>query len=125
MRPNASEDVVYHYVRFPARTLLSTSLAGANRDPEAFEDPDIFDITHERDTAQMTFGAGTYSCAPRWPGPSCKRRYPLWRAACRDSSGAARSSGSPRPSASEDWPGFRCASSPRNPRQPGSGGPDL
>ena len=60
MRPNAFENIVYRDVQSPAETLVSTSLAGANRDPEAFEDPDIFDITRERDTAQMTFGAGTY-----------------------------------------------------------------
>ena len=58
----ASEDIVYHDVLFPAGTLVSTSLAGANRDGEVFEDPATFDITHERDTAQMTFGAGIHFC---------------------------------------------------------------
>jgi cytochrome P450 len=58
----ASEDVVYRDVLFPAGTLVSTSLAGANRDGEAFDDPDSFDITRERDTAQMTFGAGIHFC---------------------------------------------------------------
>jgi cytochrome P450 len=58
----ASEDIVYRDVLFPEGTLVSTSLAGANHDPEAFEDPDVFDITMERDTAQMTFGAGIHHC---------------------------------------------------------------
>ena len=58
----ASEDIVYRDVLFPAGTLVSTSLAGANRDGEAFDDPDSFDITRERDTAQMTFGAGIHFC---------------------------------------------------------------
>jgi cytochrome P450 len=58
----ASEDIVYRDVLFPAGTLVSTSLAGANRDGEAFEDPDTFDITRERGTAQMTFGAGIHFC---------------------------------------------------------------
>jgi cytochrome P450 len=58
----ASEDIVYRDVLFPEGTLVSTSLAGANRDPEAFEDPDVFDITKERDAAQMTFGAGIHHC---------------------------------------------------------------
>ena len=58
----ASEDVVYRDVLFPQGTLLATSLAGANRDPEAFDDPDDFDITRERGTAQMTFGAGIHFC---------------------------------------------------------------
>ena len=58
----AAEDVVYRDVLFPQGTLVATSLAGANRDPEAFDDPDIFDITRERTTAQMTFGAGIHFC---------------------------------------------------------------
>jgi cytochrome P450 len=58
----ASEDIVYRDVLFPHGTLVSTSLAGANRDPEAFDDPDVFDITRERATAQMTFGAGIHFC---------------------------------------------------------------
>jgi cytochrome P450 len=58
----ASEDVVYRDVLFPQGTLVATSLAGANRDPEAFEDPNDFDITRERGTAQMTFGAGIHFC---------------------------------------------------------------
>jgi cytochrome P450 len=58
----ASEDIVYRDVLFPEGTFVSTSLAGANRDPEAFDDPDVFDITRERGTAQMTFGAGIHFC---------------------------------------------------------------
>jgi cytochrome P450 len=58
----ASEDIVYRDVLFPAGTTVSTSLAGANRDPEAFDDPDVFDITRDRATAQMTFGAGIHHC---------------------------------------------------------------
>ena len=58
----ASEDVVYRDVLFPKGTLVSTSLAGANRDPEAWEQPETFDITRERGTAQMTFGAGIHFC---------------------------------------------------------------
>ena len=58
----AAEDVVYRDVLFPAGTLVVTSLAGANRDPEAFDDPDAFDITRERTAAQMTFGSGIHFC---------------------------------------------------------------
>jgi cytochrome P450 len=85
----ASEDIVYRDVLFPAGTLVSTSLAGANRDPEAFDDPDVFDITRDRTTAQMTFGAGIHHCmgaalaraelqealpllAQRMPGLTCR-----------------------------------------------------
>ena len=58
----ASEDIVYRDVVFPQGTVVVTSLAGANRDPEAFDDPDAFDITRERATAQMTFGSGIHFC---------------------------------------------------------------
>jgi cytochrome P450 len=58
----ASEDIVYRDVLFTQGTLVVTSLAGANRDPEAFDDPGAFDITRERGTAQMTFGAGIHFC---------------------------------------------------------------
>ncbi len=58
----ASQDIVYRDVLFPQGTLVATSLAGANRDPDAFEDPDVFDITRERAAAQMTFGAGIHFC---------------------------------------------------------------
>ena len=58
----ASEDIEYRGVQFPKGTIVSTSLAGANRDPEAWQDPNEFDITAERDTAQMTFGSGIHFC---------------------------------------------------------------
>ncbi len=58
----ASEDVIYRDILFPEGTLISTSLAGANRDPAAWEQPEVFDITQERGTAQMTFGAGIHFC---------------------------------------------------------------
>ena len=58
----AAEDVVYRDVMFPQGTLVAISLAGANRDPEAFDEPNDFDITRERGTAQMTFGAGIHFC---------------------------------------------------------------
>jgi cytochrome P450 len=58
----ASEDVVYRDVKFPQGTIVSTFLAGANRDPDVWEHPNEFDITQERGTAQMTFGAGIHFC---------------------------------------------------------------
>jgi cytochrome P450 len=58
----ASEDIVYRDVLFPQGTIVSTSLAGANRDPDVWEGPNEFDITQERGTAQMTFGSGIHFC---------------------------------------------------------------
>jgi cytochrome P450 len=58
----ASEDVVYRDVLFPQGTIVSTSLAGANRDPDVWDAPNEFDITQERGAAQMTFGSGIHFC---------------------------------------------------------------
>jgi cytochrome P450 len=58
----ASTDIVYRDVLFPQGTIVSTSLAGANRDPATWEQPNTFDITQERGTAQMTFGSGIHFC---------------------------------------------------------------
>ena len=58
----ASENVIYRDVLFPQGTIVSTSLAGANRDPEIWQEPNQFDITQERGTAQMTFGSGIHFC---------------------------------------------------------------
>jgi cytochrome P450 len=58
----ASEDVVYREVLFPQGTIVSTSLAGANRDPAVWADPNDFDITAEREATQMTFGSGIHFC---------------------------------------------------------------
>ena len=56
------EDVVFRDVLFPKGTLVSVSLAGANRDPGTYGEPDTFDITRERTTQQMTFGSGIHHC---------------------------------------------------------------
>ncbi len=40
---------------------VMVSLRGANRDPEAFENPDAFDITAKR-APHMSFGGGTHIC---------------------------------------------------------------
>ncbi|HEY5108418.1 MAG TPA: cytochrome P450 [Acidimicrobiales bacterium] len=58
----APEDVVFRDVLFPKGTLVFVSLAGANRDPGIWEEPDTFDITRERTTQQMTFGSGIHHC---------------------------------------------------------------
>jgi cytochrome P450 len=58
----ASEDIEYRDVLFPKGTLVATSLSGANVDPDAWEEPDGFDITRDRPTPQMTFGSGVHFC---------------------------------------------------------------
>lgn len=58
----ASQDIEYRDVCFPAGTLVSLSLAGANRDPDTFAEPERFDITRETTTPHMTFGSGIHHC---------------------------------------------------------------
>jgi len=58
----APKDIVFRDVLFPQGTLVFVSLAGANRDPGAYEEPDAFDITRVRRTQQMTFGSGIHHC---------------------------------------------------------------
>jgi len=58
----APEDIVFRDVLFPKGTLVSVFLAGANRDPDTYEEPETFDITRERRVQQMTFGSGIHHC---------------------------------------------------------------
>jgi cytochrome P450 len=58
----ASEDIEYRDVLFPAGTIVSVALTGANMDPEVFASPDVFDITSEREAVQLTFGSGIHFC---------------------------------------------------------------
>jgi cytochrome P450 len=58
----ASEDIVYRDVLFPAGTIVSVSLVGANTDATVFAAPEDFDITVEREAVQMTFGSGIHFC---------------------------------------------------------------
>ena len=59
----ASEDIDLHDITFPAGTLVMTSLAAANHDPDIWDDPHRFDITREPSTSpQMTFGSGIHFC---------------------------------------------------------------
>ena len=58
----ASEDIEYRDVLFPKGVFIATSLAGANFDPDAWDDPTEFDITAKRDATQMTFGSGIHFC---------------------------------------------------------------
>lgn len=57
----AAEDIELDGWRIPAGTLVFLSLAAANHDPAAFEDPHTFDITARREP-QMTFGGGPHFC---------------------------------------------------------------
>jgi hypothetical protein len=57
----AVEDIELDGWRIPAWSLVSLSLAAANHDPAAFDDPHGFDITARREP-QLTFGGGPHFC---------------------------------------------------------------
>jgi hypothetical protein len=44
------------------RELVTISLAGANRDPETFPDPDRFDIRRANARLQLAFAQGPHVC---------------------------------------------------------------
>ncbi len=58
----ASEPIEYRDVLFPEGSLVSVSLAGSNRDPDAFVEPEFFDIEGQPGVQQMTFGFGIHRC---------------------------------------------------------------
>lgn len=58
-----TEEFTERDVTFPPGTLLVVCAATANRDPEVYEAPDVFDITVDRHgVAPLTFGAGPHFC---------------------------------------------------------------
>jgi cytochrome P450 len=59
----ASEDIEYRDVVFPSGTLVSTSLAMANLDPEIWDDPQRMDIERPpAGSSHMTLGWGVHHC---------------------------------------------------------------
>lgn len=58
----ASEDIEYRDVLFPKGSLVFCSLAGGNRDPDVYAEPETFDITREPTTPHLTFGSGIHYC---------------------------------------------------------------
>ena len=49
-------------VSVPAGTQLFLSLAGANHDPDVYDDPDSFDIRRENAKSHISFGRGPHFC---------------------------------------------------------------
>ncbi len=49
-------------VRLKPGTMVGTILAGANRDPEVFEDPHRFDVTRPNAREHVSFSAGRHHC---------------------------------------------------------------
>jgi cytochrome P450 len=58
----AMADVTYRDVLFPRDTIVLVCAFTGNRDPDAYDEPDVFDITRRRDARPLTFGAGPHYC---------------------------------------------------------------
>ena len=55
----ALEDVEIGGKRIRARDVVISIIGASNRDPEAFDDPDVLDI-ERRDTSHLSFGRGIH-----------------------------------------------------------------
>jgi len=58
----ATRDVEIHGVPIPAGSILHVRYGAANRDGEAFAEPDEFDVTREHVMRHMSFGQGPHAC---------------------------------------------------------------
>ena len=58
----ATTDMEVEGYEIPAGTLVSLSLAAANRDPEVFAEPDRFDLHVWRTEGPISFGGGPHHC---------------------------------------------------------------
>ena len=55
-------DTTFAGVDVKAGALVTTLLAGANRDPEIFTDPDVFDVARENAGDHVSFSSGRHYC---------------------------------------------------------------
>ena len=92
-------------VAVPKGSMVVLYLAGANRDPDAYDDPDRFDLTRTGGAEHLAFSAGIHYCLGRSAGSA---RGDCGRAAARTTlpAAAARRPGTP----------------PQRHRDPGAGG---
>jgi len=58
----ATRDVEIRGVPIPAGSILHVRYGSANRDDEAFDEPDDFDVTREHVMRHMSFGQGPHAC---------------------------------------------------------------
>ncbi|MCW2819147.1 MAG: cytochrome [Marmoricola sp.] len=55
-------DTEFSGVRVPRGAVVTTLLAGANRDPEVFAEPDRFDVARENADQHVSFSSGRHYC---------------------------------------------------------------
>ncbi|MEJ7584181.1 MAG: cytochrome P450 [Acidimicrobiales bacterium] len=58
----ATEQVEIDGVVFPEGSMVSPTMAAANRDPAVYPDPDRFDITRQQPQPHLSFGGGAHYC---------------------------------------------------------------
>lgn len=58
----ATEPVEMDGVVFPEGTMVSPTMAAANRDPAVYPDPDRFDVTRAQPGPHLSFGGGAHFC---------------------------------------------------------------
>jgi cytochrome P450 len=58
----ADEPIEVSGITLPAGTYIHTSIAGANRDPEVFDDPETVDITRANASKHLAFATGIHVC---------------------------------------------------------------
>ena len=58
----ATRDVEIRGVTIPAGSILHVRYGAANRDDEAFENPDDFDVTRAHVMRHLSFGQGPHAC---------------------------------------------------------------
>jgi cytochrome P450 len=63
----ALEDFEYEGIRIPAGTAIAMFWAAGNRDPDVFENPNLYNL-HRNPRFQMTFGGGIHICPGRYIG---------------------------------------------------------
>jgi cytochrome P450 len=69
-RLSATHPVEFHGTHIPAATFCLFAMAAANRDPEVFENPDVFDMHRDSSRKLLSFGPGPRLC----PGMHLARR---------------------------------------------------
>ncbi len=60
-----TEDVTLHGMTIPAGETVICLISSANRDPDVFPDPDVFDITRSNLRKHLAFGYGPHLCLGR------------------------------------------------------------
>ena len=58
----ATRDIEIRAVPIPAGAILHVRYGAANRDADAFAEPDVLDVTREHVMRHMSFGQGPHAC---------------------------------------------------------------